>query len=68
MSDLAFSELENQVDSLPMFQIFRLKEKIDKIVAQNRKSEFEFDCLVHHTERADRADDFIREFRNNDRF
>ena len=30
MSDLAFSELENQVDSLPMFQIFRLKEKIDK--------------------------------------
>lgn len=64
MSDLAFAELETQVEALPMFQIIKLKEKIDRIVAQNQKSEFEFDSLVCHTERADHADEYIRNIRN----
>ncbi len=62
MSDLAFAELETQVETLPMFQIIKLKEKIDRIVAQNQKSEF--DSLVCHTERADHADEYIRDIRN----
>ena len=52
MSDVAFAELETQVETLPMFQIVMLKEKIDRIVAQRQKNEFEFDCLVRHTDRA----------------
>ena len=68
MSDAAFAELETQVETLPMFQIAMLKEKIDRIIAQNKKTEFEFDRLVFHTERADYADEYIRNFRNNDRF
>ena len=68
MSDLDFAELEMQVETLPMFQVFMLKEKIDRIVAQSQKNEFEFDRLVCHTERADYADEYIREARDNDRF
>lgn len=67
MSDAAFAELETKIETLPMFQIVMLKEKIDKIVAQNQKTEFEFDKLVCHTERADHADEYIRELRDNDR-
>ena len=66
MSDSAFAELETQVETLPMFQILMLKEKIDRIVAQSQKNEF--DSLVHHTERANHADEYIREFRDDDRF
>ena len=68
MSDSAFAELETQVEMLRMFQILMLKEKIDRIVAQSQKNEFEFDSLVHHTERADHADEYIRKFRDDDRF
>ncbi|MBR4323104.1 hypothetical protein [Treponema sp.] len=68
MSDVAFAELETQVETLPMFQIVMLKEKIDRIVAQRQKNEFEFDCLVRHTDRADFADEYIRDLRDNDRF
>lgn len=68
MSDVAFAELETQVETLPMFQIVMLKEKIDRIVAQNQKNGFEFDSLVRHTARADHADEYIRELRDNDRF
>ena len=68
MSDLAFAELETQVEELSMIQIAMLKEKIDRIIARNQKSEFEFDSLVCHTERADYADEYIRETRDNDRF
>ena len=68
MSDAAFAELETQVETLPMFQIVMLKEKIDRIVAQNNKDGFEFDSLVRHTVRADHADEYIRELRDNDRF
>ena len=67
MSDTAFAELETQVETLPMFQIVMLKEKIDRIVAQNQKTGFEFDSLVRHTDRADHADEYIRELRDNDR-
>ena len=67
MSDVAFAELETQVETLPMFQIVMLKEKIDRIVERNKSDVFEFDRLVHHTERADRADEAAREFRDNDR-
>ena len=67
MSDAAFAELETKVEALPMFQIVMLKEKIDRIVAQNQKTEFEFDRLVCHTKRADHADEYIRELRDNDR-
>ena len=31
MSDLAFAELETQIESLPMYQLIILKEKIDNI-------------------------------------
>lgn len=68
MSDLAFVDLENQVEALPMFQIVKLKEKIDSIILQRQKNKFEFDDLVCHTERADQADEYIRNFRDNDRF
>ncbi len=68
MSELAYAELETQIAALPMFQIIMLKNKIDSIVAQNQKSEFVFDSLVSHTDRADHADEYIKEFRANDRF
>lgn len=72
MSGAAFAELTNQIESLPMFQIVMLKNKIDSIVKQNKEVEldenFIFDALVKHTERADDVDTYIREFRANDRF
>lgn len=70
MSDLAFAELETQVENLPMYQLIILKKKIESIVQKELSSsdEFIFDSLVQHTERADRADEYIKELRANDRF
>ncbi|MBQ1834061.1 MAG: hypothetical protein II114_09905 [Treponema sp.] len=67
MSDSAFAELETQVEELPLFQIFILKQKIDNIIAKNKNCIFEFDNLVQHTDRAEHADEYIRELRDNDR-
>ena len=67
MSDVAFAELETQVETLPLFQIRLLKDKIEKILEKTQEP-FEFDSLVHHTERANNADIYIRELRDNDRF
>ncbi|MBO7639899.1 MAG: hypothetical protein J6S91_13095 [Treponema sp.] len=67
MSELAFAELEMQVETLPVFQMLLLKKKIESILAQQDDS-FEFDTLVSHTERADNADEYIRSFRDTDRF
>ncbi len=67
MSDITFAELENQVESLPVFQILILKKKIETILSRQNET-FEFDSLVSHSERADSADDYIRSFRDSDRF
>ena len=72
MSDTAFAELTAQVAQLPMFQIFMLKEQVDRIALHGAQREeaaepFEFDRLVHHTARADHADEYLREFRDHDR-
>ena len=37
MSNLAFAELETQVETLPMFQIVILKEKLEKIIAKGQE-------------------------------
>lgn len=71
MSDAAFAELQMKVKTLPLYQVKILWNQLSEIMAENDKNEndkFVFDSLVNHTERADRADDYIREFRNNDRF
>ena len=70
MSDLAFAELETQIESLTMYQLIILKEKIDNIVKNDfpTTDSFEFDILVQHTDRADIADEYIKELRTNDRF
>ena len=69
MSTIAFSELENQIEALPLFQIAILKKKIDNILEQNTgQQDFEFDSLVRHTGRADCADEYVRTLRDNDRF
>lgn len=41
MSELAFAELQTQVELLPFYQIVLLKDRIDRIVAKEkaRKSE-----------------------------
>ncbi len=64
MSDLAFAELETQVENLPMYQLIILKKKIESIVQKELSSsdEFVFDSLVQHTER---ADEYIKELRFN---
>lgn len=67
MSDMAFAELETQVETLPIVQILMLKKKIESILSR-RSNSFEFDSLVSHTERADNADEYIRSFRDADRF
>ena len=36
MSEVAFAELETQVERLPMFQIFILKEKLEKIIEREQ--------------------------------
>ena len=71
MSDAAFAELQTKVKTLPLYQVKILWNQLGEIMAANNQSEsdkFVFDSLVNHTERADRADDYIREFRDNDRF
>lgn len=71
MSDAAFAELQTKVKSLPLYQVKILWNQLSEIMAENDQNEsdkFVFDSLVNHTERADRADGYIREFRNNDRF
>ena len=71
MSDTAFAELQTKVKTLPLYQVKILWNQLSEIMAENDQNEndkFVFDSLVNHTERADRADDYIREFRNNDRF
>ena len=71
MSDAAFAELQTKVRTLPLYQVKILWNQLSEIMAENDQNEndkFVFDSLVNHTERADRADDYIREFRNNDRF
>lgn len=71
MSDATFAELQTKVKTLPLYQVKILWNQLSEIMAENDQNEndkFVFDSLVNHTERADRADDYIREFRNNDRF
>ncbi|MBP5601999.1 MAG: hypothetical protein J6X78_04650 [Treponema sp.] len=71
MSDAAFAELQTKVKTLPLYQVKILWNQLSEIMAENDQNEndkFVFDSLVNHTERADRADDYIREFRDNDRF
>ena len=71
MSDAAFAELQTKVKTLPLYQVKILWNQLSEIMAENDQNEndkFVFDSLVNHTERGDRADDYIREFRNNDRF
>lgn len=69
MSDAAFAELQTKVKTLPLYQVKILWNQLSEIMAENDQNDkFVFDSLVNHTERADRADDYIREFRNNDRF
>ncbi|MDD6487332.1 MAG: hypothetical protein PUF61_10340 [Spirochaetales bacterium] len=71
MSDAAFAELQTKVKTLPLYQVKILWNQLSEIMAENDQNEndkFVFDSLVNHTERADSADDYIREFRNNDRF
>ena len=68
MSNSAFAELETQIENLPLFQIALLKKKIDNILEQSKTQQtFEFDSLVRHTSRADTADEYVRELRDNDR-
>ena len=42
MSEVAYAELEMQVESLPMFQLVMLKNKIESIVAKNAQSGNDF--------------------------
>lgn len=71
MSDIAFAELQTQVKTLPLYQIKILWNQLGQLMSENQNREsdaFIFDSLVHHTERADRADEYILGIRNNDRF
>lgn len=47
MSDIAFAELEEQVETLPMFQVIILKEKLEKRIENEQKSKMPsgFGCL-----------------------
>ena len=64
------TKCETQIENLPMYQLIILKEKIDNIVKNDfpTTDSFEFDILVQHTDRADIADEYIKELRTNDRF
>ena len=62
MSDAAFAELQTKVKTLPLYQVKILWNQLGEIMAANNQSEsdkFVFDSLVNHTERADRADDYM---------
>ena len=41
MSELAFSELQTQVEMLPFYQVVILKDKIDRIVEKEKERESE---------------------------
>lgn len=41
MSELAFAELETQVETLPYYQVVLLKDKIDKILEREKERESE---------------------------
>lgn len=41
MSELAFSELQTQVEMLPFYQMVILKDKIDRIVEKEKERESE---------------------------
>ena len=49
MSDVAFAELEEQVETLPLFQVVILKERLEKrIESEQKKMPSGFGCLSRY--------------------
>lgn len=69
--NMSYEAVLEKVKSVPEECLDEISLLIDSVVAQHEKesrnSEFIFDSLVHHTDRADNADDYIRSFRDNDK-
>ena len=59
------------IDVLPNQKVFLVLDFIREMEKEDKRSEeqecFAFDKLVRHTERANRADEYIREIRDYDR-
>ena len=59
------------IDVLPNQKVFLILDFIREMEEKDKHSEeqeaFAFDKLVRHTERANRADEYIREIRDYDR-
>lgn len=70
---MSYETVLEQVKAAPEECLDEISVLIDDLVERyKRKNEnadgFIFDSLVHHTERADHADEYIRTLRDNDRF
>ena len=63
-------QVKNAIDTMSDEQILRVLNFVSIMNNQYSHSEdyFPFDNLVHHTDRADHADEYIRNFRDTDRF
>lgn len=62
-----------KVRTVPEEYLGEVSMLIDDFIEQHKKNgvsneNFVFDSLVHHTDRADFADEYIRNLRDNDRF
>ena len=59
------------IDEMPNQKVFLILDFIREMEEKDRqdkeRASFAFDNLVQHTERAERADEYIREFRDSDR-
>ena len=67
---MAKKQAKTLIDSLNDVQILAVLNFLQNLQsrASNSETEFPFDNLVNHTERADFADQYIRNFRDSDRF
>ena len=67
---MAKKQAKTLIDSLNDVQILAVLNFLQNLQSRASYSETEvpFDNLVHHTERVDFADQYIRKFRDSDRF
>ncbi len=67
---MSYEAVLEKVKTAPEECLDEISVLIDNVIEQYKKqeTEFVFDSLVHHTERADFADEYVRSLRDNDRF
>ncbi len=71
---MSYETVLEQIKSAPAECLDEISVVIGNIVENYKKNDFSgrdnfvFDSLVKHTDRANFADEHIREFRDNDRF